>query len=358
MQKIKIAHKEIGDGCKPFIVAELSGNHQQDYNLAEKMIEAAAAAGADAIKLQTYTAQTMTLDVDHDDFMVNENNSLWKGESLFKLYSKAATPWEWHQPLFDKAKALGMIAFSSPFDVTAVDFLESLDVPCYKIASFENNDIPLIKKVAQTGKPVIVSTGMASKHEIDELLSTIRATGNKQILLLKCTSNYPADASDSHLATLPDMLHRYHCLVGLSDHTSGISVSLAGVALGACLIEKHFVLDRQAGGVDAAFSLQPDELTALVTESEKIYQAIGRVQYGGSENEQQSKKYRRSIYCSQTIKKGETLSEQNIKVIRPGFGLAPKYYRQLLGSRANQDIAIGTALQWELLDVELQETEQ
>lgn len=350
MQKIKIAHKELGDGCKPFIVAELSGNHQQDYALAEKMIEAAADAGADAIKLQTYTPDTMTLDMHHDEFMVNENNSLWEGESLYELYAKASTPWEWHKPLFDKAKLLGLIAFSSPFDASAVDFLETLDVPCYKIASFENNDLPLIKKVAKTGKPVIISTGMASQNEINELLITIRATGNDQIILLKCTSNYPADASDSHLATMTDMQETYDCLVGLSDHSAGISVSLAGVALGACLVEKHFVLDREAGGVDSAFSIEPLELKNLVIESEKVSRAIGIVQYGGSENEQQSKKYRRSIYCSKEIKKGEILSKNNIKIIRPGFGLAPKYFERILGTTANQDISIGTAIDWAFFD--------
>ena len=349
MQKINIAHAELGDGCKPFIVAELSGNHQQDYALAEKMIEAAASSGVDAIKLQTYTPETMTLNLQRDEFMVNEENSLWKGESLYDLYAKASTPWEWHKPLFDKAKSLGLIAFSSPFDASAVDFLETLDVPCYKIASFENNDLPLIKKVALTGKPVIVSTGMASQTEIEELLATIRDTGNEQIILLKCTSNYPADASDSNLSTMTHMRKAFNCLVGLSDHCNGISVSLAGVALGACLVEKHFVLDRQAGGVDAEFSLEPDELRHLVTESEKVCSAIGNVHYGGSDNEQQSKKYRRSIYCSQDIQQGEILTEDNIRIIRPGLGLAPKYYEQLIGQPAVQNIPRGTAMQWDFL---------
>ncbi len=348
MQKIKIARTEIGDGCKPFIVAELSGNHQQDYALAERMIEAAADAGADAIKLQTYTPETMTLNLHSDDFMVNEKNSLWEGESLYELYGKASTPWEWHKPLFDKANLLGMVAFSSPFDETAVDFLETLDVPCYKIASFENNDLPLIKKVATTGKPVIVSTGMASESEIQELMATIRDTGNEQIILLKCTSNYPADASDSNLATIDHMRNTYNCLVGLSDHSNGISVSLAGVALGACLVEKHFVLERQQGGVDAAFSLEPDELHDLVTETEKVAAAIGTIQYGGSENEQKSKKYRRSIYCSHQIQMGEMLTEDNIRIIRPGLGLAPKYYAQILGKKATQNISRGTAIHWDL----------
>jgi pseudaminic acid synthase len=349
VKKIKIAGSEIGEGCKPFIVAELSGNHQQDYNLAVQMIESAARAGVNAIKLQTYTAQTMTLDRHDENFVVNDQNSLWQGDTLFDLYAKASTPWEWHKPLFDKAKSLGLIAFSSPFDATAVDFLETLDVPCYKIASFENNDLPLIKRVAQTGKPIIVSTGMASQLEIEELLETIRDTGNDQVILLKCTSNYPANASDSHLATITHLKNNYNCLVGLSDHSNGISISLAGVALGACLIEKHFVLDRQAGGVDAAFSLEPDELTDLVRESEKVYHSIGKIQYGGSENEQQSKKYRRSVYCSKKIPKGELLTEENIRVIRPGFGLAPKYFEQLLGKTASQNIPEGTALDWNLV---------
>jgi pseudaminic acid synthase len=348
VKKINIAGIEIDEGNQPFIVAELSGNHQQDYALAEKMIEAAAKAGVHAIKLQTYTPETMTLNLQNDDFMVNEENSLWKGESLYDLYGKASTPWEWHQPLFEKAKSLGLIAFSSPFDASAVDFLESLDVPCYKIASFENNDLPLIKKVAMTGKPIIVSTGMASKNEIQELLKTIYDTGNSQVILLKCTSNYPADASDSHLATIADMKKSFDCLIGLSDHSNGISVSLAGVALGACLVEKHFVLDREAGGVDAAFSLEPDELNLLVTESEKISRAIGQVQYGGSDNEQESKKYRRSIYCSRDIQKGEVLTADNIRVIRPGFGLSPKYYEQILGKMALQDIPAGQNIQWHL----------
>ena len=350
MQPIQIEGVKIGDGHKPFIVAELSGNHQQDFSLAEKMIEVAADAGADAIKLQTYTPETMTLNFQSDDFVVNEEGSLWSGESLYELYAKASTPWEWHEPLFEKARSLGLMAFSSPFDSSAVDLLESLDVPCYKIASFENNDLPLIKKVAMTGKPIIVSTGMASKNEIAELLTTIRNTGNNQIILLKCTSNYPADASDSNLATIPHMKEHFNCLVGLSDHANGISVSLAGIAMGACLIEKHFVLDKSSGGVDAEFSLEPHELKSLISEAKIVHSAIGSVVYDGSENEQKSKKYRRSIYCSQDIKKGEILNENNIRVIRPGFGLAPKYYWDIIGKVATKDIFRGTAIQWNLFE--------
>ena len=348
-QTIHIGNQIIGSRQRPFIIAELSGNHQQNYQLAEQMIESAAQSGAHAIKLQTYTPDTMTLDINSQDFMVTERDSLWQGESLYSLYSKAATPWEWHEPLFKKARSLGLQAFSSPFDASAVDFLENLDVPCYKIASFENTDLPLIKKVAQTGKPLIVSTGMASEQEIEELLSTISDSGNRQVVLLKCTSNYPADASDCNLLTLKDMQKKFGTLVGLSDHTRGNSVALAAVALGCCVIEKHFVLDRQAGGVDAEFSLEPDELKQLVQETETVWRAMGKVQYGGSDNEQMSKKYRRSVYCSQDIKAGECLSEQNIRVVRPGFGLPPKHYQQLLGKTAGQDIARGTPISWELL---------
>ena len=350
MKKIKIGSKLIAEDQTPFIVAELSGNHQQDFALAEKMIEVAAKAGADAIKLQTYTADTMTLDVLSDDFKINEQGSLWQGENLYSLYQKASTPWQWHQALFEKATSLGLIAFSSPFDATAVDFLETLNVPCYKIASFENNDLPLIRKVALTGKPIIVSTGMASLEEIEEALATIYATGNQQVILLKCTSDYPADASDSHLATITDMKQRFDCLFGLSDHCSGNSVSLASIALGACMIEKHFVLDRNQGGVDAAFSLEPKELQELVVESKKVFQAMGKVTYGGSVNEQKSKKYRRSIYACQNIAKGESFSEENIRIIRPCFGLQPKYFEQLLKGKAKQDISLGTALNWDLID--------
>ena len=348
-QTIHIGNQIIGSRQRPFIIAELSGNHQQNYQLAEQMIESAAQAGAHAIKLQTYTPETMTLDINSQDFMVTERDSLWQGESLYSLYSKAATPWEWHEPLFNKARSLGLLAFSSPFDASAVDFLENLDVPCYKIASFENTDLPLIKKVAQTGKPLIVSTGMASEQEIEELLGTISDSGNRQVVLLKCTSNYPADASDCNLLTLVDMQKKFATLVGLSDHTLGNSVALAAVALGSCVIEKHFVLDRQAGGVDAEFSLEPDELKHLVQETETVWRAMGKVQYGGSDNEQVSKKYRRSVYCSRDIRAGECLSEQNIRVIRPGFGLPPKHYEQLLGKTARQDIPRGTAISWELL---------
>lgn len=349
VSKVTISGRKISNSELPFIIAELSGNHNQSLDLAFKMIEAAAEAGADAIKLQTYTADTMTLDCDLDDFQILEDSNLWQGNSLYKLYQKAHTPWEWHQALFEKANALGLIAFSSPFDASAVDFLESLNVPCYKIASFENNDIPLIKRVAETGKPVIISTGMASLTEISEAVDTLRSNGCSDIVLLKCTSAYPASPSQANLKTIQHLRDTFQCEVGISDHTMGIGVSLAGVALGASVIEKHFVLSREAGGVDAAFSLEPHELKMLVDESQLAAQAVGGVLYGGGESEQASKKYRRSIYVSQDVQNGELLTEKNIQVIRPGFGLAPKYYSQLLGQRVTKNVNKGTPLSWGLL---------
>lgn len=331
----------------PMIVAELSGNHQQQYDIAEKMIDAAARSGAHAVKLQTYTADTMTFDSDKQDFVIQESSSLWHGEKLYNLYARAATPWEWHKPLFKKAEALGLLAFSSPFDETAVDFLEDLNVPCYKIASFENTDIPLIKKVAATGKPVIISTGMATETEIEEAVETVREEGNQQIILLKCTSNYPADFSDANLTTIGHMQHRFDLPVGLSDHSQGLYVAMAATALGACMIEKHFVLDRSAGGVDAEFSLEADELTELVNATRLIHQSLGNITYGGTQNEQSSKKYRRSIYVDRNIKNGEKIEKKHIRIIRPGFGLEPKYYWQVIGKKVNQDLSEGTPLSWD-----------
>lgn len=347
--KVMISGRKIGLSEPPFIIAELSGNHNQSLDLAFKMIEAAAESGVDAIKLQTYTADTMTLDCDADDFQIREKDNLWQGNSLYKLYQKAHTPWGWHQALFEKANSLGLIAFSSPFDATAVDFLETLNVPCYKIASFENNDLPLIKRVAQTGKPVIISTGMASLTEISEAVDCLKLNGCSQIILLKCTSAYPASASQANLKTIGHLRDTFQCEVGISDHTLGIGVALAGVALGASVIEKHFVLSRDEGGVDAAFSLEPNEFKMLVNESCSVVQAVGAVCYGGSDSEQNSKKYRRSIYISQNIQKGERLTTNNTQVIRPGFGLAPKYYEQILEQKLTEDVSKGTALTWDLL---------
>jgi len=349
---VQIAGRKIALSEPPFVIAELSGNHNHSLELALEMIESAAKMGADAIKLQTYTADTMTLDCELNDFQIVEKDNLWQGNSLYKLYQKAYTPWEWHPALFEKAKSLGLIAFSSPFDATAVDFLESLDVPCYKIASFENNDIPLIKRVAQTSKPVIISTGMASLTEISEAVDTLRENGCSQIILLKCTSAYPASPAQANLKTIEHLRETFNCEVGISDHTLGIGVALAGVALGASVIEKHFVLSRDAGGVDAAFSLEPGELKSLVNESRSAALAVGKVLYSGSNSEQNSKKYRRSIYISQNIKKGELLTEHNTQVIRPGFGLAPKFYPQILGLSIAKDAVKGTAFSWDLIKSE------
>ena len=349
---VKILDKPIGLGHEPFVIAELSGNHQQSYSLAIAMIDAAAAAGVDAIKLQTYTADSMTLDLHENEFVIHEKDSLWHGQSLYSLYQKAATPYEWHQGLFDHAKALGLIAFSSPFDEAAVDFLETLNVPCYKVASFENTDIPLIKRIAQTGKPIILSTGMASLEELELSVSAARNAGCKELILLKCTSAYPSPPEDINLATLADLQDRFECVVGLSDHTTGIEISLAAIALGASVVEKHFVMNRQDGGVDAEFSLEPKELELLVLQGKRVAQALGQVNYGNTKSDQQAKYYRRSIYASRDIEKGESLSSNNTKVIRPGLGLAPKYFDQLQGCASKQFIAKGTPLSWDLIDAE------
>ncbi|NQZ22279.1 MAG: pseudaminic acid synthase [Colwellia sp.] len=344
-----IAGRKIGLSQAPFVIAELSGNHNQSLERALEMVEAAAKMGVDAIKLQTYTADTMTLDCEHDDFQILEGDNLWQGNSLHKLYQKAYTPWEWHETLFEKAKSLGLIAFSSPFDHSAVEFLETLDVPCYKIASFENNDIPLIERIAKTGKPVIISTGMASLTEISEAIDCLKNNGCQQIILLKCTSAYPALPAQANLKTIAHLRQTFGCEVGISDHTLGIGVSIAGVALGASVIEKHFVLSRDDGGIDAAFSLEPAEFKLLVSESKSAAQSIGQVVYGGDSSEQNSKKYRRSIYISADIQQGQRLTAENIKVVRPGLGLPPKHYPQVLGQQVNQDLAKGTALSWDVL---------
>ncbi len=350
-QQIRIGSYEVGADAPPFIIAELSGNHSQDYALAEKMVDAAADAGAHAIKLQTYTADSMTLDVEKEDFFIGESDSLWSGEKLHSLYQKAATPYEWHEALFARAKAKGMVAFSSPFDPDAVDFLDALDVPCFKIASFELTDLPLIAHAASKGKPLIMSTGMASLREIEEAVHCARDNGCDEIVLLKCTSTYPAEPHNTNLVTIPNMRAAFNCQVGLSDHSGGIGVAVASVALGASVIEKHFVLDRNAGGVDAAFSLEPAELKSLVTESRRAWQAMGQVRYGGSQAEAAAKQYRRSIYVSADIRAGDELSESNLKIVRPAFGLAPRHWNEVLGKVASKDLPKGTALSWEHLSL-------
>lgn len=337
---------DVGPNQKPFIIAELSGNHGQNLELAKKLVEEAAKAGAHAIKLQTYTAESMTLDVDSAEFVINESDSLWAGEKLFNLYAKASTPYEWHGELFALANRLGMLAFSSPFDEAAVDFLAQLDVPCYKIASFELTDLPLIKKAAAQGKPLIMSTGMATISDIEEALTTARNAGCEDIILLKCTSTYPALAQNTNLVTIPNMRAAFNCQVGLSDHTMGIGVSVASVVYGASVIEKHFVLCRDDGGVDAAFSLEPSELAQLVMETQRVSQAIGEVTYGGSAAEEKSKQYRRSIYICKDIQAGEKISSEHVKVVRPAHGLAPKHLNVVIGSRAVVSMPKGTPLSW------------
>ncbi|WP_315863522.1 pseudaminic acid synthase [Thermosynechococcus sp. PKX82] len=331
----------------PFIIAEMSGNHNQSLERALAIVEAVAKAGAHAVKLQTYRADTITISCEKPDFFISDKTSLWQGEYLYNLYQKAYTPWEWHEPIFKRAQELGLIAFSTPFDLTAVDFLEELDCPIYKIASFENVDLGLIRRVAQTGKPIIMSTGMATLAELDEAVRTIRATGNDQIVLLKCTSTYPASPTDSNLRTIPHLRELFGCEVGLSDHTLGIGVAVAAVALGATVIEKHFTLSRAEGGVDAAFSLEPHEMKLLVEETQRAYQALGRVHYGPTEAEKKSLVYRRSLYFVKDMVAGEVITPECIRSIRPGYGLPPKYYEVLLGKRVNQAIERGTAVSWE-----------
>ena len=346
---MKIENKTIGVDSQPFVIAEMSGNHNQSLERALEIVEAAAKTGAHALKIQTYTADTMTLDLDEGEFFISDPNSLWKGTSLYKLYQEAYTPWEWHKPIFDRCRELGIVGFSTPFDETAVDFLETLNVPCYKIASFENTDIPLIRKVAATGKPMIISTGMATVAEIDETVRAAREAGCNDLILLKCTSTYPATPENSNVLTIPHLRALFDCEVGLSDHTMGVGASVAAVAHGATVIEKHFTLSRADGGVDSSFSLEPDELKALVIETERAWLSLGRVSYGSSVAEQKSLVFRRSIYIAQNLKAGDVLTRENLRCVRPGMGLAPKYYDMLLGRRVNQNVKKGTPMGWELL---------
>jgi pseudaminic acid synthase len=343
-KEIKIENYSIGLRHPPFIVAEMSGNHNQSLDKALKIVEAAAKAGAHAIKLQTYTADTLTIDAKDGAFSIQDKKSLWNGETLYSLYQKAYTPWEWHKPIFEHAQKLGLVAFSSPFDETAVDFLETLNVPAYKIASFENNHLPLIRKAASTGKPLIISTGMATIQEIQEAMDAAHQAGGKDIILLKCTSTYPASPKDSNLATISDLKERFKVEVGLSDHTMGVGVATAAVAMGAVFIEKHFTLSRQEGGVDAAFSMEPQELKALVEETKNAWEAIGQVTYGPTDSEKDSIRFRRSIYVVKDIQKGEAFNAQNLRIIRPGDGLHPRHYDSLLTKKACCDIKKGTPM--------------
>ena len=346
---IKIAGRSIGVAHSPFVVAEMSGNHNQSLERALAIVEAAAQSGAHGLKIQTYTPDTMTLDLDEREFHLSDPHSLWNGTSLYKLYGEAYTPWEWHKPIFDRARDLGLIPFSTPFDDTAVDFLEDLDVPCYKIASFENTDLPLIRRVAATGKPLIISTGMATVAELDETVRSAREAGCRDLVLLKCTSTYPATAEDNNILTIPHLRELFDCEVGLSDHTMGLGVSVASIAMGATIIEKHFTLNRADGGVDSAFSMEPAEMAQLVEETQRAWQSLGQVSYGPTKAETKSLQYRRSLYVVRDLKAGAVLTRENARAIRPGLGLPPKYFEQVLGKTVNRDVNRGTALQWDML---------
>ncbi|PGR99913.1 pseudaminic acid synthase [Bacillus thuringiensis] len=349
MSNVYIGGREIGNSLPPFIIAEMSGNHNQSLDRALKIVEAAAEAGAQGFKIQTYTPDTMTLNIENGDFLIHDTKSLWKGKSLYHLYKEAYTPWEWHKPIFDRCIELGMIPFSTPFDETAVDFLETLNVSCYKIASFENTDIPLIRKVAATGKPIIISTGMASIAELDETVRAAREEGCKELILLKCTSTYPASPKSTNIVTIPHMQELFNCQVGLSDHTLGVGVSVASIALGATVIEKHLTLSRLDGGVDAKFSMEPAEFKLLVSETEKAWESLGNVYYGSTDIEKDSLKFRRSLYVVENIKAGEDFTNENVKAIRPGNGLLPKHISKIIGKKASKDIEKGTPVSWDLI---------
>lgn len=330
-------------------MAEMSGNHNQSLERALAIVDAAAEAGVDALKLQTYTADTMTIDKRDGEFFIADKDSLWQGESLYELYQKAYTPWEWHEPIFEKCRDKGIICFSTPFDFTAVDFLEKLGNPIYKIASFENGDIPLIRKIAQTKKPIIASTGMATLAELDELARTARENGCADLTLLKCTSSYPASPVGTNIRTIPHMRQLFDCHVGLSDHTLGIGAAVAAIALGAEVIEKHFTLSRAEGGVDAAFSLEPQEMAQLVRECRKAWEALGEVSYGVTEQEKKSLQFRRSLYIVEDMKAGDVITEKNMRSIRPGLGLAPRYYDVLIGKTIRKAIQAGTPVSWNMV---------
>lgn len=346
---MQIGDRRVGRDATPLVIAEMSGNHNQSLERALKIVDAAAEAGAHALKLQTYTADTMTLAMNEGEFFISDEKSLWKGTSLHDLYKQAYTPWEWHAPIMKRARERGMLCFSSPFDETAVDFLDSLGVPAFKIASFENVHLPLIRKAAATGKPLIISTGMATLEEIDDAVNAARAAGAKDLVLLKCTSTYPATPENSNVMTIPDLRTRFNCEVGLSDHTMGLGAAVAAVAHGATVIEKHFTLRRADGGVDSAFSLEPEEMRALVVETERAWQSLGGVRYGPGETEKKSLVFRRSIYVAEDLKAGDTLTEKNLRCIRPGLGLPPKFYEELLGRRVTRDVKKGTPMKWELV---------
>jgi N-acetylneuraminate synthase len=346
---IKLGNHKIGVGYPPFIIAEMSGNHNQSLEKALAIVDSAAASGVHALKIQTYTPDTMTIDINEGEFHIKDPDSLWSGRSLYDLYGEAHTPWEWHQAIFDRARKLDLIPFSTPFDNSAVDFLESLDCAFYKIASFENTDLPLIRRVAATGKPMIISTGMMTIAEMDDTVKAAREAGCKDLVLLKCTSTYPSTPEGTNINTIPVMKKIFGCEVGLSDHTMGIGAAVASVALGATVIEKHFTLDRSSGGVDSTFSMEPAEMKALVIESERASKALGEVVFGPSEKEKNSLQFRRSLYIVKDMKAGDIITKENMRAIRPGMGLATKYIDVFLGKTASRDIARGTPVSWGLI---------
>jgi N-acetylneuraminate synthase len=346
----KIDTIPIGEAHPPFIIAEMSGNHNQSIEKALQIVDAAAEAGAHAIKLQTYTADTITLDVKGGEFEINDPNSPWAGWNLHDLYNEASTPWDWHARIMERAKERGLICFSSPFDETAVDFLETLDVPAYKIASFENNHLPLIRKVAATGKPLIISTGMATEEEIQEAVDAAREGGCKNLCLLKCTSTYPATPKNSNVTTIKDLRAQFGCEAGLSDHTMGVGVAVAAVAHGASIVEKHFTLNRADGGVDSSFSLEPDEMRSLVVETKRAWESLGSPTYGPTAAEQKSLMFRRSIYISEDTKSGRTLSEGNLRIVRPSLGLHPRHLEEIIGKRVTRDVKRGEPANWDFIE--------
>jgi len=345
---INIAGRRIAADTAPYIIAELSANHNGKLEIALKIIEEAKKAGADAVKLQTYTADTITLDCDSEEFQIR--GGLWDGKTLYQLYQEAHMPWEWHKPLFEHARKLGITIFSSPFDNTAVDLLEGLNAPAYKIASFEAVDLPLIKYVASTGKPMIISTGMADAEEIQEAIEAAREGGCEELAILHCVSGYPAPSEDYNLRTIPDLMQRFGLVTGLSDHTLDNTTAITSAALGASIIEKHFTLNRSGGGPDDSFSLEPAELTALCRDSKTAWAALGQVDYGRKSSEQGNVKFRRSLYFVKPLKAGEVVTEDAVRSVRPGFGLSPKYLAQILGRRVTQDVAFATPASWDLLE--------
>lgn len=349
LHDISVEKKKIGLSLPPFIIAEMSGNHNQSLNKALELVDEAAKAGADAVKLQTYTADTMTLNLDKWPFKIEDRNSLWFGKSLYELYEMAFTPWDWHKPIFERCKQKGLIGFSTPFDLTAVDFLESLNVPCYKIASFENIDLTLIRKVAATKKPVIISTGMAKISEIEDAVMAARGAGCKDLILLKCTSSYPANVNSSNLKTIPHLSSTFGCHAGLSDHTLGVGAAIAAVGLGAKVIEKHITMDKTDGGPDSAFSLEPHELALLVKGVRDASDALGEIYYGPSAQEKASLQFRRTLYIVEDMQAGDILSQSNLRAIRPGFGLSPKFLDLVLGKKIRCAASKGTPLNWDLV---------